>query len=69
MSVYKLLRHDINVNKDPFELICKTINVKNVHDYKIQANLDYIFKSMKKIIMFVLIVNLIILFTMIGRLV
>ena len=47
MSVYKLLRHDINVNKDPFDLMCKTINVKNVHDYKILRDLDYIFKSMK----------------------
>ena len=47
MSVYKLLRRYINVNKDPFELICKTINVKNVHYYKILTDLDYRFKSMK----------------------
>ena len=27
MSFYKVLRRDINANKDPFVLICKTINV------------------------------------------
>ena len=49
MSVYKLLRHDINVNKDQLELICKTINIKDVHDYKILTDLCYRFKRMKKI--------------------
>ena len=47
MSLYKLLRHDINVNKDLFELMCKTINFKNVHDYKMLTDLDYRFKSIK----------------------
>ena len=47
MSVYKLLRHDINFNKDPFELICKTINFKNFQYYKILTDLDYRFKRIK----------------------
>ena len=48
MSVYKLLRHDINVNKDQLELICKTINIKDVHDFKILTDLCCRFKRMKK---------------------
>ena len=47
MSIYTLLRHDIKVNKDPFDLICKTINVNNIHDYKMLTDLDYGFRNMK----------------------
>ena len=45
MSTYKLLRHDIKVNKDSFDLKCKTINVKN--NCKILKDLDHKFKNMK----------------------
>ena len=47
MSIYKLLRHDIKVNNDPFDLISKTINVKTIHDYKMLTDLGYRFKHMK----------------------
>ena len=47
MSVYKLLRCDIKTNNDPLDLICKTINVKTIHDYKMLTDLDYRFKHMK----------------------
>ena len=47
MSVYKLLSCDIKTNNDPFNLICKTINVKTIHDYKMLTDLDYRFKHMK----------------------
>ena len=43
----KLLRRDIKINNDPFDLICKTINVKTIHDYKILTDLNYRFKHMK----------------------
>ena len=46
-SVYKLLRRDIKINNDPFNLLCKTINVKTIHDYKMLTDLDYRFKHMK----------------------
>ena len=47
MSVYKLLIRDICNNKQPRDLICKTINVKTMHEYKMLTDLDYRFKNMK----------------------
>ena len=47
MSVYKLLIRDICNNKHPFDLICKTLNVKTMHEYKMLTDLDYRFKNMK----------------------
>ena len=47
MSVYKLLRRDIKINHNPFDLIFKTINFKTIHDYKMLTDLDYRFKNMK----------------------
>ena len=37
----------MKVNKDPFNLISKTINVFNIHDYKMLADLNYGFRNMK----------------------
>ena len=42
-----MLRRDIKTNNNPFDLICKTINVKTIHDYKILTDLDFRFKLMK----------------------
>ena len=44
MNAYKLLRSYIKNNKN---LIFKTTNVKNIHDYKILTVLDYSFNHMK----------------------
>ena len=47
MSVCKLFRCDIKMNNDPFDLICKTINVKTIYDCKMLTDLDYGCKHMK----------------------
>ena len=47
MSFYKVLRREINANKDLFDLLCKTINFKNINDYKMLTDLDYRYKHLK----------------------
>ena len=47
MSLYDLLGYDIKTNKDPFNLICKTMIVKTIHDYNMLTDLDYGFKNKK----------------------
>ena len=45
MSIFKLLRHDIKDNKYVFDLICQTINLKYINDYKMPTDSDYRYKK------------------------